>query len=129
MSKRTERVGELVGQEVGRLLLNGLKDPRVGFVSVTGVKMTSDLKTARVYVSILGSPKEVKDSMVGLEYSAGWMRKQIGQRLRLRYTPRIVFAYDETLKHAAELEDIFRQIHEEEATRSRASEDEERPKQ
>jgi ribosome-binding factor A len=110
---RPKRVGELVRQEIASLLAKGVKDPRVGFVSVMEVRMSSDLRYADVYVSLYGSESERKSSLVGLQQSAGWIRREIGKRIRLRMTPEIRFREDTTLDAAYHLEDVFREIHEE----------------
>lgn len=107
---RARRVAELVKQEVASLLTRGVKDPRVGFVSVMEVRMSPDLRYANVYVSLYGSEKERKGSLAGLRSSTGWVRREIGKRLRLRHTPELRFYADTTLEDAFHLEDIFREI-------------------
>ena len=112
---RPKRVAELVRQEIASLLMKGVKDPRVGFVSVMEVRMSTDLRYADVYVSLYGSEKERKSSLIGLQQSSGWIRREIGKRIRLRVTPEVRFLEDTTLDTAYHLEDVFREIHEEEA--------------
>ena len=112
-SGRAQRVGELIREEIASLLMKGVKDPRVGFVSVMGVRMSTDLHYADVYVSLFGSESERKSSLVGLQQSAGWVRREIGKRIRLHCTPEIRFLEDTTLDAAFHLEDVFREIHEE----------------
>ena len=99
---RAVRVAEVVRAEVAQLLSKGLKDPRVGFVSIMAVKMSSDLQYANLYVSVYGSEKEKKDSLIGLRNSAGWIRRELGRRLKLRLTPEVRFV------EATTLEDVFR---------------------
>ena len=111
---RPKRVAELIREEIGALLTKGLKDPRIGFVSILGVRMSSDLRHANVYVSLYGSENEQKSSLIGLRNSAGWVRREIGKRLRLRVTPEIRFFPDDTLDRVYHLEDLFREIHEQE---------------
>lgn len=123
---RPDRVGELIRQEIASMLMKGLKDPRIGFVSVMGVKMSKDLRYANVYVSLYGSDKEKKSSLVALRNAEGWVRKEIGRRIRLRVTPEIRFFEDESLDEVYHLEDVFKQIHEDEVKRgadSRPSEE------
>lgn len=98
MSRRTERLGEEIREEVARILATGLKDPRVGFVTVTRVDVTEDLHHARVYVGVLGDPKQRDATLQGLKQAAGWVRRELGRRIRVRYTPEIVFAYDQGLE-------------------------------
>ncbi len=111
---RAKRVAELVRQEIADLLMRGVKDPRVGFVSVMSVRMSPDLRYANVYVSLYGTDKQRRDSYVGLRQSTGWIRREIGKRIRLRHTPEIRFFPDDTLDKVYHLEEIFRQIHEQE---------------
>ncbi len=111
---REKRVGVLVQQEIASLLTHGLKDPRIGFVSVMHVRMSPDLRYANVYVSLLGDEKDRTSSLVALRNSAKWLRGQIGRRLRMRYAPEIRFFEDTSIDDAFRLEEIFREIHAEE---------------
>lgn len=113
---RPHRVGELVREEIARLILKGLKDPRVGFVSVMSVKMSPDLKYANVYVSVYGSESERKSSLVGLQNSASWLRGVVARNLKLRFAPEIRFFPDDTLDRVFHLENVIRELHEEEGT-------------
>ena len=108
---RVKRVGEAVRAEIARLLTKGLKDPRVGFVSVMSVRMSKDLKYASVYVSLYGSEKECKGSLAGLRNSAGWLRREVGRNLRLRFAPEIRFFEDDTLREVFHLEDVLGELH------------------
>lgn len=109
---RPKRVGELVRMEIADLLTKGLKDPRVGFVSIMDVRMSKDLRYANVYVSLYGSEKERKGSLAGLRNAAGWIRKAVGERLRLRFAPEIRFFEDTTLDRVFHLEEVFKDLHE-----------------
>src|SRR5690606_19437172 len=91
-----------------------LKDPRVGFVSVMDVRMSPDLRYAHVYVSLYGDEKQKKGSLAGLRSSAGWVRREVAKRVRLRVAPEIRFLEDTTLDEAFHLEEIFREMHTEE---------------
>ncbi len=110
---RAQRVGELIRQEVAKLISNGIKDPRIGFVSVMGVKMSPDLHYANVYVSLYGDESQKKGSLVGLRRSAGWMRREVGKYLRMRYTPELRFFEDDSLEQVYRLEEVLEEIHEE----------------
>lgn len=112
-SGRVDRVAELIREEVAKLLTRGLKDPRIGFVSVMGVKMSTDLHYADVYVSLYGEEKERKSSMIALRNSQGWVRREVGKILRLRVVPEIRFRADDSLDKVYELEKVFEAIHEE----------------
>ncbi len=111
---RPKRVGELVREEIAGLLMKGLKDPRIGFVSVMDVQMSRDLRVASVYVSLYGSEAEKKSSLVGLRHSAAWLRREVGQRLALRFAPEIRFFEDKTLDRVFHLDEVFRRMHDEE---------------
>jgi len=113
-AERTQRVAELVREEIARLIVRGLKDPRIGFVSVMAVRMSADLKYASVYVSLYGDDRERKGSLAGLRSSARWLRGVVGRNLKLRFAPEIRFFPDDTLDRVFHLEDVFKQLHEEE---------------
>lgn len=110
---RSQRVAELIREEIAKLIMRGLKDPRIGFVSVMGVRMSSDLRYANVYVSLYGTESEKKGSLAGLQHSSGWIRREIGKFLRMRYTPEIRFFPDDSLDEVYHLEHVFQEIHEE----------------
>jgi len=111
---RPRRVAEQVKQEIASLLTDGVKDPRVGFVSVMEVRMSPDLHYANVYVSLLGDEREKKSSLIGLRQASGWFRKEIGSRIRLRHVPEIRFFEDDSLDRVYHLEEVIRELHEEE---------------
>lgn len=108
---RATRVAEEIRKIVAELLMKGVKDPRIGFVSVMAVKMSPDLGYADVFVSLYGSETEKKRSLAGLRNSSGWVRREVGKRLRIRVTPEIRFAEDTTLDNVYRLEDKFKEIH------------------
>ncbi len=115
---RAKRVAEAIKEEVAMLLINGLKDTRIGFVSVVGAKVSSDLRTANVYVSLYGSEAEKKSSLIGLERSAGFVRRHIGKALKLRFAPEIHFREDTTLDDVFRIEKILNEIREEDGGKS-----------
>ncbi len=108
---RIERVAEYIREEVAKLLIDGIKDPRLGFVSVMGVKMSKDLRYANVYVSLYGDEKQRKSSLVVLQNSTGWVKSMIGQNLHLRYIPDIKFFPDDSLDRVYAMEEVFNKIH------------------
>jgi ribosome-binding factor A len=97
MTRRTERLGEEIREEVAQLIAGELKDPRIGFVTVTRVAVTPDLRTARIFVGVLGTEKQRQTTLAGLKQASGFLRRTLGQSLRLRHTPELVFQYDEGL--------------------------------
>ena len=107
---RNTRVAELVREEIARLLMKGVKDPRIGFVSVMSVRMSPDLKYANIYMSLFGDPKIRKSSLVGLQQAASWMRGQVARNLKLRYAPELRFFPDDTLDRVFHLEEVFREL-------------------
>lgn len=109
---RATRVAEIIRAEIADMLTRGLKDPRIGFVSIMGVRMSPDLRYANVYVSLLGSESEQKSSMIGLKRSAGWIRKQLGRKMHLRVTPEVRFFEDQSLDEVFQLEEKLRSMHE-----------------
>ena len=110
MSRRTERLAEEVREEVALLIASELKDPRIGFVTVTRVEVTPDLRTARIYVGVLGTEKQREASLTGLRQAAGFLRRALGQSLRLRYTPELVFQYDEGLEASDRVAKLLAEI-------------------
>jgi ribosome-binding factor A len=108
--KRSQRVGELVQHELAGLISNELKDPRVGFVTVTEVRLSGDLRQAKVFVSVYGDENQRKASLEGLERAAGFLKREVGRRLGLRVTPELSFEHDDTLATASRLEAIMNAI-------------------
>ena len=107
---RIEKLQELIKQEMSKMLLTDLKDPRIGFVTVTDVEMTGDLREAKIYVSIMGGQDEVKSSLEGLNSALGFIRREIGQRIRLRFTPEISFALDTSLDYGDHIQKLLLQV-------------------
>ena len=113
MFKRSEKVAEAIHEEVSRLLVKGVKDPRVGFVTITGVKVTDDLHLATIFFTVVGEEDERKATEAGLNSARGFIRKEIGKGLRMRYIPDILFRYDESVAYGSRIESILKQIHDE----------------
>lgn len=107
---RIEKLQELIKQEMSKMLLKELKDPRIGFVTVTDVEMTGDLREAKIYVSIFGDAEQVKSSLEGLNSALGFVRREIGQRIRLRFTPEISFALDTSLDYGDHIQKLLLQV-------------------
>lgn len=113
MSRRTDRMASLVQTELGELILKKLKDPRIGFVTLTEVDMTPDLKLARVYYSVMGSEKEKKETQKALEHSTGYLQHEIAAALKLRFTPKLEFCLDESLDRGIQIERILSDLRKE----------------
>jgi ribosome-binding factor A len=108
MSDRMRRVDEAVRQVLGDAVAKDLKDPRVGFVTVTDVKTSPDLRHARVYVSVLGTPEERAASIEGLRSAHGYLQRHVARELRLKHTPELDFVGDDTAERAFHVEEIIR---------------------
>lgn len=113
-NKRSQRVAQLIAQELSLLLIHGLKDPRVGFVTITQVRLTDDLKSAHVFVSILGEEADRKSCLAGLTAATGFLRRELGQRLKLRYMPQMQFIHDDSLDKVQRLDMLFAATHNDE---------------
>jgi ribosome-binding factor A len=94
---RMRRVNEAIREILGDAIATELKDPRIGFVTVTEVDTSPDLRSARVYVSVLGSPKEIESSLAGLRSSHGYLQGKIASAMRIKRTPTLTFEYDESV--------------------------------
>src|SRR6056297_2383977 len=110
MSQRAQRVGELIHKEISALLVKGLKDPRVGFVTITGVEVTPDLHLARVFYSVIGDEEARRQTEAGLKSSQPFIRHQLSGRLQMRYTPDLIFQYDESVDYGNRIESLLRNI-------------------
>lgn len=110
--KRAQRVGHLIHEEISELLLREVKDPRLRFITITEVRVSDDLRHARVYFSVHGDDKG--RALEGLKSAAGFLRGELGRRLRLRYAPELSFFIDESLDHGLHISQILRQLQEEE---------------
>lgn len=109
--RRADRVAEAIREEVALFLRNDAKDPRISpLVTVTGCEVTRDLRHAKVFVSVMGSDEERKQTFEGLASVAGHLRSRVGRALRLRLAPEITFKPDESIAHAARIEDLLAQI-------------------
>lgn len=112
---RIEKVQELIKQEVSQIILKELKDPRIGFVTVTQVDVTGDLRSAKIYVSLMGSEEQIKDCWDGLQKALGYIRREIGKRIRLRCTPELSFQLDKSLDYSVHIQELLSKIKDDEA--------------
>jgi ribosome-binding factor A len=95
------------------MLVRGLKDRRIGFVTVTGVDVSPDLRHAKVYVSVMGSDEQKAASLKTLEHAAGWIRHELGQRIRMKFLPELVFMTDNSLEYGEKIDRLLDEIREE----------------
>jgi len=107
---RSHRVGDQILRELSDLLLRKLRDPRLKGVTLTDVRMSKDLRHAYVYYSLLGQDEQKKQAQAGFESAKGFIRREIGERVRLRYIPDIQFKYDMSLEYGQKMERLLEKI-------------------
>jgi len=112
--KRAVRVGDLILREVAFLLLEKVKDPRVQGVTLTGIRLSNDLKQAKVFYSVLGEDVQIEQALKGLNSAKGFIKREIGNRMELRYVPEISFVHDPSLKEGSHMEQVFEKLRESE---------------
>lgn len=110
--KRTERVASLLQMELGTLILERVKDPRLGFVTVMHVKITPDLKSAVVFISVMGDKKKKEETLKVLSRAAGFLQHEVGVAIQMRYTPKLQFELDDSLDKDFEIGQVMRKIEE-----------------
>ncbi len=110
MTRRTDRVAELLRTELNDLILHQLKDPRVRLATVVSVEVTGDLSRARVKVSVLGEDEDRTSALEGLTHAAGFLRTQLARRLRLRTTPELVLELDRGAEHSQRISELLEEL-------------------
>lgn len=116
---RPDRVGEQIREELSELLSRGaVHDPGIGFITLTRVQVSPDLQQARVFYTILGDQKARTDTARALQRATPFLRRQIGDRIRLRRVPELEFRFDESVMHQDRVEQLLREIHQEDAQRA-----------
>jgi ribosome-binding factor A len=113
MRLRLARLRELLRAEISAIVQKEMKDPRIGFVSVTDVEVSPDLRHAKVFVSILGDEAAKAKTMAGLANAQGFIRTELGGRIRLRRVPELLFRLDESIEHGARVQRLLRRVAEE----------------
>jgi len=108
-SQRIAKASSTLRKIIGELIQDGIKDPRIGFVTVVTVKVSKDLRYAKVFVNILGTEQEKKASLKGLNSAAGFISSQIRKKVRMRYIPEISFKYDDSLDYALHIDKLLKQ--------------------
>ena len=108
--QRAQRLSELLKKEISNILLREVKDPRIGFVSVTNIEVTGDLRHAKVYVSVYGNKKERADTMEGLEKARGFIRRLLAERINVYHTPEILFRYDDSIQHGVQINKLLEKV-------------------
>ncbi len=108
--QRTDRVADLMQREIADILLKEVKDPRVQFVTITAVRVTKDLRNARVFYTSMQEGEALDSVAEGLQKAAGFVQRKIGGRLKLRNTPHIIFVYDSSFETGAHMDRLLREI-------------------
>lgn len=111
---RVSRVGEQIKKELSQILQTEIKDPRIGFVTVTGVDVTNDLSQATVYLSVLGDEGQKEETLKALAKGQGFIRSELGRRIRLRHTPELLFKFDTSIEYGSHIEKLLEQLNQEE---------------
>jgi len=109
--RRVQRFNELLRQELSTLLARRVRDPRLSSVTITEVDLTADLRTARIYVSVLDDDEETRQAILqGLHGAAGFLRRELAQRINVRYTPELIFHLDESARYGERIDQLLDQI-------------------
>jgi ribosome-binding factor A len=109
---RAGRVSEQIKKELSLIIQAELKDPRIGFITVTGVEITNDLAEAKVYLSILGTDQQKEDTLHALGRGTGFIRSELGKRIRLRIVPKLFFILDSSIAYGSRIEQILSKLNE-----------------
>jgi ribosome-binding factor A len=107
---RKEKLGELINAELSELIRTRVKDPRVGFASITQVEVSGDIRHAKVFVSVMGTPEEQEATIQGLRNARGFLRHELAQRLTLRYMPDITFKLDTSIEEGTRILNLINQV-------------------
>ncbi|MBD0380312.1 30S ribosome-binding factor RbfA [Paenibacillus sedimenti] len=110
---RVGRVGEQIKKELSQIVQSELKDPRIGFLTVTGVEVTNDLSLARVYLSVMGTEEEKAATLKALSTGTGYIRSELGKRIRLRKIPDLQFKFDASIDYGSRIDNLLHQLNQE----------------
>lgn len=113
-SVRVNRVGEQIKKELGLLIQRELKDPRIGFVTITGVEVSGDLSQAKVFITVYGNDEVKSSTLKGLEKAKGFLRGEVGKRIALRHTPELIFKMDESVEYGSRIETLLSNLNKQE---------------
>ncbi|MBP1155962.1 MULTISPECIES: 30S ribosome-binding factor RbfA [unclassified Paenibacillus] len=110
---RVGRVGEQIKKELSQIIQSELKDPRIGFITVTGVDVTNEFSHAKVYLSVLGSDEQKQETLKALTRSTGFIRSELGKRIRMRKIPELLFKFDESIDYGSKIQGLLQKINQE----------------
>ncbi|MBT4389252.1 MAG: 30S ribosome-binding factor RbfA [Nitrospina sp.] len=111
--KRSQRIQELILEEISKIVQSGLKDPRIGFATVTKVELSDNLKHAKIFISVMGSEQEKTDTLEGLQSAKGFIRNTLGKNLYLKFLPELEFRRDDNADHVEKISRILNELHSE----------------
>ena len=120
--KRVRKMSQLLKEEISEIVLRELKDPRIGFASITKIDVSNDLKHAKVMVSVYGSDQEKKETMEGLNAAKKYIRKLVGECLTTYHTPELIFRYDDSIEQGVHISHLIDEVIEEDEKRKNESE-------
>ncbi|MCR8630767.1 MULTISPECIES: 30S ribosome-binding factor RbfA [Paenibacillus] len=112
---RVGRVGEQIKKELSQIIQSEMKDPRIGFITVTGVDLTNDLSQAKIFLSVLGTDEQKEETLKALGRGSGFIRSEIGKRIRLRKIPELLFRFDASIDYGTKIERLLDQVNAENA--------------
>jgi ribosome-binding factor A len=118
-SRRQIQVADEIREIMSVLLQRELKDPRIGFVTITEVDVTSDFKYAKIFVSVMGSPEEKRDTMTALTSSRGFVRRELASRMTIRFVPEITFKLDQSIEHSDNINRLLNELRQADEERAR----------
>ncbi|MFW9604747.1 MAG: ribosome-binding factor A [Trichlorobacter sp.] len=108
--RRSDKVQETIHTCVSSILSRGLNDPRIGFVTITGVEVTVDLHLARIFYTVIGDERSRKDTAAGLKSATPYIRRELGRVLAMRYTPDIMFVYDQSRDYGERIDELLKEV-------------------
>lgn len=108
--KRSDKVAETIHTTISTILMRGLNDPRIGFVTITGVEVTDDLHLARIFFTVIGDEASKKNTEAGLKSATSHIRHEVGKVLKMRYTPDILFKYDHSQEYGQRIDALLREV-------------------
>lgn len=117
---RTDKVAHAIKKEIGAIVHDELSDPRLGFITIMEVEIAKDLRFAKIYYSVMGSPQEKENAAKAIESAAGFIRRLLGERLNLRFVPEIVFRMDDSIEYGFDMDKKIERIKDELAKGNRA---------
>lgn len=107
---RVGRIAEQIKKEISTIIQNDLKDPRIAFVTITGVDLTGDLSQATIHISVYGTDEEIKNTLDALDGANGYLRSEIGKKIRFRHTPELFFKLDKSMEYGYKIEKLLKEI-------------------